>query len=134
MAALIETVFQRHGQETIEQAVRKGFPSTVLPALLRSSGLTLTELASSLNVSLRSLQRRASQKRFTAHESDLLYRLARIVDFASQAIGDRAIAVRWLKRPNEALGGETPLASLDTEAGARRVEGVLGRIAYGGVS
>jgi putative toxin-antitoxin system antitoxin component (TIGR02293 family) len=49
-------------------------------------------------------------------------------------LGDDETARRWLRRPNRALGGRTPLESLDTELGARLVENVLGRIAYGGVS
>ncbi len=32
------------------------------------------------------------------------------------------------------LGGLAPVAMIDTELGARQVENVLGRIAYGGVS
>jgi len=39
-----------------------------------------------------------------------------------------------MKRPNVVLGGIPPLSLLDTELGARQVENVLGRIAYGGVS
>jgi uncharacterized protein (DUF2384 family) len=42
--------------------------------------------------------------------------------------------VRWLKHPNRALGGIAPVTAIDTELGARQVENVLGRIAYGGVS
>ncbi|MBV8810403.1 MAG: DUF2384 domain-containing protein [Acidobacteriaceae bacterium] len=33
--------------------------------------------------------------------------------------------------PNRALGGETPLDQLDTDTGARVLEDILGRIAYG---
>jgi len=40
----------------------------------------------------------------------------------------------WLKRPNRALGGLAPVAAIDTELGARQVENILGRIAYGGIS
>ncbi|PYT35942.1 MAG: toxin-antitoxin system antitoxin component family protein, partial [Acidobacteria bacterium] len=63
-----------------------------------------------------------------------LYRLARIVALAKHYLGNEEAAHRWLKRANRALGGRTPLALIDTELGARAVENVLGRIAYGGVS
>ena len=43
-------------------------------------------------------------------------------------------ASRWLRRSNRALGGVAPLAAIDTELGARQVENLLGRIAYGGIS
>jgi putative toxin-antitoxin system antitoxin component (TIGR02293 family) len=53
---------------------------------------------------------------------------------AIRFIGDGPKATRWLRRPNRALGGSAPLALVDTELGARTVENILGRIAYGGVS
>ncbi len=65
-------------------------------------------------------------------ESDRLYRLARIVALAKYYLGDNQLAMQWLKRPNRALGGKIPLELLDTEPGAKMVENILGRIAYGG--
>jgi putative toxin-antitoxin system antitoxin component (TIGR02293 family) len=46
-------------------------------------------------------------------------------------IGEEEKAGEWLRTPNRALGGERPLDLLDTDVGAREVEDVLGRIAYG---
>jgi putative toxin-antitoxin system antitoxin component (TIGR02293 family) len=85
-------------------------------------------------LSPRSLQRRRREGRLARYESDRIYRLARIVALAKASLGDRNAATRWLKRPNRALGGNVPLAVIDTELGARTVENVLGRIAFGGVS
>jgi putative toxin-antitoxin system antitoxin component (TIGR02293 family) len=80
------------------------------------------------------LQRRGHQGRLARHESDRIYRLARTVALAKHYIGDKDSAARWLRRPNRALGGSAPLDLMDTELGARAVENVLGRIAYGGIS
>jgi putative toxin-antitoxin system antitoxin component (TIGR02293 family) len=117
----------------LRAAIREGFPSGVVQELMRASGLTLNELAESLDLSARSLQRRRSG-RLARHESDRLYRLARILALANDSLGDRERAIRWLKRPNRALGGVAPVAAIDTELGARQVERILGRIAYGGIS
>jgi putative toxin-antitoxin system antitoxin component (TIGR02293 family) len=57
-----------------------------------------------------------------------------IIVLATHCLGDAQAANRWLKRPNAALGGKTPLELLDTEPGVHTVENVLGRIAYGGMS
>ena len=46
-------------------------------------------------------------------------------------IGNEEKAVEWLRTPNRALGGARPLDQLDTDPGARAVEDILGRIAYG---
>ena len=92
------------------------------------------EIASSLDLSLRSLQRRKHEGRLARYESDRLYRLARIVVLAEHFLGDHNLAIEWLRRPNHVLGGVAPLEVIDTELGARQVENVLGRIGYGGVS
>jgi putative toxin-antitoxin system antitoxin component (TIGR02293 family) len=118
----------------LAEAVRQGFKPGVVPELMRASGLTLKELAASLDLSARSLQRRRRSGRLARYESDRLYRLARILALAQQSLGDPDLISRWLKRPNRALGGSPPVASIGTEHGARQVENVLGRIAFGGIS
>jgi putative toxin-antitoxin system antitoxin component (TIGR02293 family) len=121
-------------ERDMRDAIREGFPPSVVEELMRASRLTLKELASALALSPRSLQRRRHGGRLAGHESDRLYRLARIVAIANEYLGDRDRATHWLKRPNHALGGITPLMAIDTELGARQVENLLGRIAFGGIS
>ena len=118
----------------MREAIREGFRPAVLEELMRASGLTLKELADSLDLSLRSLQRRRRGGRLARYESDRLYRLARLMAIANEYLGDKERAIRWFKRPNRALGGVAPVRAIDTELGARQVENILGRIAYGGVS
>ena len=101
---------------------------------MHSADLTLKELALSLDLSPRSLQRRRREGKLAKYESDRIYRLARLIALAKRHIGDDDKARRWLKRPNRSLGGRTPFDLIDTEPGARAVENILGRIAYSGVS
>src|ERR1700757_3139651 len=109
----------------LRDAIRQGFRPAVVEELMRASGLTLKELASALDLSPRSLQRRRHRGRLARYESDRLYRLARIVALANECLGDHERALRWLKRSNRALGGLAPVAALDTELGARQVESIL---------
>jgi len=118
----------------LRDAIRQGFPPAVVEELMRASGLTLKELAAALDLSTRSLQRRRRGGRLARYESDRLYRLARIIALAREYLGEHERALRWLKHPNRALGGIAPVTAIDTELGARQVENVLGRIAYGGIS
>src|SRR5579872_7258443 len=130
-----ETLGRRLANEKdMREAIREGFPPAVVHELMRASGLTLKELASALDLSPCSLQRRRRSGRLARYESDRLYRLARIIALADEFLGDHERALRWLKHPNRALGGIPPVRALDTELGARQVENILGRIAYGGVS
>jgi putative toxin-antitoxin system antitoxin component (TIGR02293 family) len=121
-------------ENDLRAAIREGFPQTVVEETMRSADLSLRQLAKILDLSPRSLQRRRHEGRLARYESDRLYRLARIIALAKHFIGDQETATRWLKRPNRALGGVAPLEMIDTELGARSVENVLGRIAYGSVS
>lgn len=56
---------------------------------------------------------------------------ARIAARAEDIFEDAQIAKNWLRRPNQALGGEMPLNLLDTETEVNQVEDVLTRIEYG---
>src|ERR1700691_6439521 len=85
----------------LREAIREGFPHAVLQELMRASGLTLKELADSLDLSSRSLQRRR-RGRLARFESDRLYRLARLPAVARESLGDSARASRWLKRGHRA--------------------------------
>ena len=106
---------QLSSDRDLRDAIRDGFRPAVVEALMGASGLTLKELAGALDLSPRSLQRRRNSGRLSRYESDRLYRLARIVAIANDFLGDRERALRWLKRPNRALGGIAPVAAIDTE-------------------
>jgi hypothetical protein len=65
----------------LQSAIREGFPQPAVQEVMQGAGITLKELASSLDLSARSLQRRRAG-RLAGYESDRLYRLARIVALA----------------------------------------------------
>ena len=118
--------------DDLARLIREGLPATSLPALAEKLNLANTVLSRKLGIPQRTLTRRLSQEsRLTAAESDRTVRLARVYAHAVEMMGDEEKAVEWLRTPNRALGGERPLDQLDTDIGARAVEDVLGRIAYG---
>ncbi|HEY6412189.1 MAG TPA: antitoxin Xre/MbcA/ParS toxin-binding domain-containing protein [Edaphobacter sp.] len=123
-----------HSFEDLSEAIREGFRQEAMRHLAKASGQSLKQVSEYLNISYRSVMRRPKTKQLPTTESDRLYRLARIVALANHYIGDQKRALAWLHQPNLVLGGKAPLHLIDTELGARQVEKVLGRIAYGGVS
>ncbi len=87
---------------------------------------------SDLVVPKRTLARRRSDNELlTVEETDKALRLKRIATLAEQVFGDPAKAHRWLRKPKRGLAGETPLAYLASETGARVVEEMLRRIEHG---
>jgi putative toxin-antitoxin system antitoxin component (TIGR02293 family) len=116
----------------LARLVRKGLPASSVTALAEKLDLGNSDLSRRLGIPQRTLTRRLSQRsRLTASESDRTVRLARVYAHAVEMIGEEKKAVEWLHKPNRALGGERPLDQLDTDLGARTVEDILGRIAYG---
>jgi putative toxin-antitoxin system antitoxin component (TIGR02293 family) len=107
------------------------FPVAAIDALAARHLLERDEIHR-LIVSKRSLERRrASRDRLSRDETDRAERVARVLSQALDVLGDDAKVRRWLHAPNSALAGDVPLDLLETEAGARHVETVLGRLEYG---
>lgn len=118
--------------DDLADLVRKGLPANSIAALAERLDVANAVLSQKLGIPQRTLTRRLSRRsRLTAAESDRTVRLARVYASAVEMIGDEQKAVEWLRTPNRALGGERPLDHLDTDVGARQVEDILGRIAYG---
>jgi putative toxin-antitoxin system antitoxin component (TIGR02293 family) len=146
MQASIDQVFEQLGgkdaigvkvrsESEMERLLREGLPASVLKNFRENWGFTVMELAGSLAIPKSTLMRILERRnRMAPGDSGRVYRLASILALAEVAIGDRKKALRWLRQMNEVLGNQTPLRALETEIGVRRVEQILGRIAYGGVS
>lgn len=115
----------------LRERIRSGLPYSALESLTTQLQLSRDELSHILSVPPRTLTRRKQEDRLNLVESDRLLRLAHVAARAVDVLGDVSKASQWLKFPNRALGGETPLSLLDTEIGSRQVEAVLGRIEHG---
>src|SRR4051812_30477280 len=76
-------------------------------------------------------RRKAAREPLTVEETDKALRLERIAVQAERVFGDPAKAHRWLRKAKRELRGETPLAYLASEAGARMVEEMLFRVEQG---
>ena len=118
--------------DDLANLVRNGLPAESVTALAEKLHLGNSDLSRKLGIPQRTLTRRLSQASLlTPAESDRTARMARVYANAIEMLGDQDTAIEWLRTPNRALGGARPLDQLDTDMGARLVEDVLGRIAYG---
>lgn len=134
---LVKRLFGTSDAARIHTAIERGRVSgQALSKIRKALGLDKAQLAPILAMrNERTISRREdSSKGLPAAEADRLYRLARIADLATQMIGDREKALRWLRHPVPALNGATPLDMLKSEAGTAQVERILYNIAYGGVA
>lgn len=111
--------------------IRRGISSSAVDSLAKSIRVTQSELATALGIPERTLARHKKEGVLNSEESAKLVRLARVVERAKEVFEDLEVALNWLKSPNAALSGATPLSLLDTEIGAESVLDTLGRIEHG---
>jgi putative toxin-antitoxin system antitoxin component (TIGR02293 family) len=108
----------------------RGLPLTALDALVEL-GYTTGELGQAV-INPRTLRhRRARKEPLSVEEADRVVRLTRVALAAERVFGDKGQAWTWLRRSNPRLDGQTPMALLVTETGARAVEEELVQIDEG---
>ncbi|RUV89384.1 DUF2384 domain-containing protein [Mesorhizobium sp. M1A.F.Ca.IN.022.07.1.1] len=117
-------------QADLAMIVRRRLPLATLKGL-SLAGLSEQEIERFV-IPQRTRRHRAEKNQpLTVEESDRAVRLVRIQALAEETFGDAAKANRWLRKELGELAGETPLSVAQTEAGARVVETILGKIAWG---
>jgi putative toxin-antitoxin system antitoxin component (TIGR02293 family) len=119
------------GADDLIDQVKAGLAIDAFTRLQAALGVTASELATVIGLPSRTLARRKKQGRLSPEESEHLVRIARLYEMAVDVMGHAEEARRWMKTARPALGNRTPLERADTELGAREVEDLLGRIAYG---
>src|SRR5213594_4867450 len=117
----------KHPTELIHR-IQKGLRFSELKSLQDSIDLPFEQLAAKLCISRSTLQRRKAAGRLSPDESDKVIRYSRLVQQAADFFGEIGKARAWLKHPQYGLGGAVPLDYARTEAGAREVENLLGRM------
>jgi putative toxin-antitoxin system antitoxin component (TIGR02293 family) len=141
MSAVVEEVARKLGGRPVlgreirsladlALAVRERLPLIALDRLLQA-GLTDREIER-LVIPQRTRRHRAGKNQpLTIDESDKAVRLLRIQTLAEDTFGNKDKANTWLRRPLTELAKEAPLDLAQTEAGARVVETILAKIAWG---
>lgn len=113
------------------ESLKAGLAVPELECLRASLDLPMDRLAPLLGISKATLHRRKATGRLDPAESDRVVRFARLMGNAINVLETEQNARSWLTTPQVGLGGAVPLEYAGTEVGAREVEDLLGRIAYG---
>ena len=112
--------------------IRAGLPASFLDRLKDSLEVTEAQLARVVGIPRQTLVRRRVRGVLRRDEGDRAATVARVFNTAlSYFDGNREHARDWLKHPNPALAGETPLERADTATGAEDVIDLIGRLAHG---
>ena len=112
--------------------IRNGLPTSFLDYLKDALEMTETQLADVVGIARQTLMRRKRQGVLHRDEGDRAAMVARMFNMALSCFdGNREHALDWLKHPNPALAGETPLERADTATGAEDVIDLIGRLEHG---
>jgi putative toxin-antitoxin system antitoxin component (TIGR02293 family) len=115
----------------LHREIEAGVPGNAIPNLLMVLDFTREDFSELLGRARKTLNELEQRTHLSRSDSDLLYRIARALVYAVSAFGESEYAVRWLKEPNEALGGAVPLKLLATVEGDEIVRAELGAIEHG---
>jgi len=116
---------------TLIELLRNGFNYKTVEAVRETLQIPIAEFGQIINIAPRTLSRRKKEGRLHTDESERLYRVAALVERASEVLENKAAAINWLKTPKRALDGKTPLEYADTQVGIEEVKELLGRIEHG---
>lgn len=113
--------------------IHNGIPLEEFETLAKKLGFSHEDFGRKLGMSSATLARRKRTK--AALDPDYSDRLVRYQRLFEQAVrlfdGNEENARDWLKYPQRALAYQRPIDVAETEAGAREVENILGRLEYG---
>jgi putative toxin-antitoxin system antitoxin component (TIGR02293 family) len=120
----------RNMRESVAR-IHQGLPVAAALAFKDALGLTNSDLARLLGVSVRTLARWTQASRLDPVAGDRLDRASRLLDTAVEVLEEQGAAVTWLRSPQRALGGSVPIELASTDIGTRAVEALLGRMELG---
>jgi putative toxin-antitoxin system antitoxin component (TIGR02293 family) len=114
------------------QTLERGLPSSALAEIAATLGLPKARIIEGLKLVLRTVtQREKKRERFSAMESERLYRVVRVRALAREIFSTDAAVAEWLNVADRSLGARTPLEMLATDLGAQKVEGLLRAMMHG---
>ncbi len=118
----------------IANAIEAGLPVRAVEYVVSAVSPGSIQFRSQL-VPKATLERRknSKSKKLNVEESERLFRVAEVYNFAETVFGAGEQARAFMKRPHPMLDNRTPLdVALATGPGANAVINILGRAAYGG--
>ncbi len=117
------------------KGMRNGILAQVAPDVAQRLGISQDKLFETLRLPKSTMKARLGKAQtLSPVEQDRMFRADRLWQRALAVFEDEAATRTWIKHENRTLGGEAPLALLDTEAGYELVLDTLGRIEYGVVA
>lgn len=115
-------------RKKLENGINKQEYVTVVKTV---AGMPEKDFAVIAGVSQRTLSRLKPTQNVPPQTAEVTLSVLRIYQKACEIFGNEELAQKWIRRPNSALAGKTPVEAVKTRFGAEEVLDVLTRIEYG---
>jgi len=110
---------------------RTGLPKKALLNLIQNLGFTVKSMASLLNITERTIQRKSDMELLDFITSEQILQVADIYSRGSEVFGSPEGFKKWVSLENKALNNRKPIDLLSSRYGAQMVIDEIGRIEYG---
>ena len=123
-----------NNQYDLIRLTRKGINKKQLLYFAKNLSFSLAEISKILPISIRTLQRYKNNQLFNPDVSDQILLIADLFTKGIRVFGNIDKFNLWIRNPNTALSGHSPIELLDTTIGLELIKDELGRIEHGVIS
>lgn len=113
------------------EIARNGLPKKALVHLMKRLGFTVKFMASMINITERTIQRKSDIELLDKITSEQVLQIADIYSRGTQVFGSADDFSTWVNIENKALSNKKPIELLSSRYGAQMILDELGRIEYG---
>lgn len=114
-----------------EKIVKRGISKDELAALKEIFEFDYNTLSDLLAVTDRTLHLKKGKDTFSLIVSDRIMAIVELYSHGYTVFGDRELFHTWMKSPNRALGGRTPLEAIETHPGLLEVRSLIHKVKKG---
>ena len=111
--------------------IRTGIPKQAMTHLMQVADLSLTEMASIIHTSDRTLRRYSPGQKLSQEQSERMIEMARLYSRGEEVFGSIEKFKDWMDAALLSLGNKRPKEYLDTSLGINMLMDELGRIEHG---
>ncbi len=113
------------------KVIRSGIPKQAMTHLMEIADISLTEMASIIHTSDRTLRRYTAQQRLSPEQSERMVEMAGVYSRGAEVFGSLANFRQWMDSVLLPFGNKKPKELLDTSIGIGMIMDELGRIEHG---
>ncbi len=125
--------FEWSGKMERVSVIREGIPYQYIEIISEKLNLPVKSILAIFGIPQTTYNKKKSEHALLdSRDSELIILITELIDYGLEVFNDEKDKFqRWLKKPNLALGGNTPINLLDTTTGIEEVKNSLNRIEFG---